>query len=131
MTTEIGLILVHGIGEQGRFEHLDGHIRGIIQGIQRTGAEVSVEIMSATAASFQAVQDSWHAGPHATLRLFVRSPEDGDIHINVHEVWWADVNERYSLMKQLRFWLWGLSVWNCHPDGRRCGVHIRRGCSTR
>jgi hypothetical protein len=26
-------------------------------------------------------------------------------------VWWADVNERYSIAKQLRFWWWGLTVW--------------------
>jgi hypothetical protein len=72
VTREIGLILVHGIGEQGRFEHLDGHIRGVIQGIRRTGAEVSVEIMSSTAASFQAVQDSWRAAPYAALRIVAR-----------------------------------------------------------
>jgi len=27
---QVGLVMVHGIGEQGRFEHLDGHthVRG-------------------------------------------------------------------------------------------------------
>jgi hypothetical protein len=31
--------------------------------------------------------------------------------IFLHEAWWADVNEPYSIAKQFRFWLWGLSVW--------------------
>ncbi|MEA2841148.1 MAG: hypothetical protein QOF41_2478 [Methylobacteriaceae bacterium] len=32
--------------------------------------------------------------------------------ILLHEVWWADVNEPYSIAKQVRFWLWGLSIWS-------------------
>ncbi len=113
LVTQVGLIVVHGIGEQGRFEHLDRHVRGIIQGIRRAGARVSVEIMGSSAASFQAVQDTWQAGPYPAIRLIVRRPNcKCDLHINVHEVWWADVNERYSVMKQVRFWIWGLSIWS-------------------
>ena len=110
MAEEIGVIVVHGIGEQGRFEHLDAQIRGLINGLRRCGYHVTVEIMSSVAAEFQARQETWRAGPHAALRLVV-SDADGLRHINLHEVWWADVNERYSLRKQARFWLWGLSVW--------------------
>ena len=109
--TEIGLILVHGIGEQGRFEHLDTHIRGIIGGFKRSGARVTVEIMSAESAPFHSVQDTWQGGPEPSIRLFVRN-DDGLTIVNVHEVWWADINEPYSIMKQLRFWVWGLSIWS-------------------
>ena len=111
--TEIGLILVHGIGEQGRFEHLDAHIRGVVAGFRRSGATVTVEIMSADNGTFQSAQDSWRGGSDASIRLFVRHGGEQTI-VNVHEVWWADINEPYSVMKQVRFWLWGLSVW-CHP----------------
>ncbi len=111
--SEIGLILVHGIGEQGRFEHLDAHIRGIIGGFKRSGARVTVEIMSADSAPFHSTQDTWRGGPEASLRLLVQL--DGrTTAVNVHEVWWADINEPYSVMKQVRFWFWGLSVWS-HP----------------
>jgi hypothetical protein len=32
------------------------------------------------------------------------------VDVAFHEVWWADVNERLTLGKQVRFWLWGLSI---------------------
>ena len=123
--TQVGLILVHGIGEQGRFEHLDAHIRGIIGGFKRSGARVTVEIMSAESAPFHSAQDTWRGGPESSLRLLVEAGDDVTT-INVHEVWWADINEPYSLMKQIRFWVWGLSVWN-HPsqtDTKRSGNGI-------
>lgn len=107
---QIGIVMVHGIGEQGRFEHLDAHIRGIIKALRRTGATVSVEIKGGSTAAFQAMQDSWATGPHPALRLLVRG-NGPDVDINVHEVWWADVNEGYSVAKQFRFWLWGLAIW--------------------
>ena len=117
-TEQVGLILVHGIGEQGRFEHLDTHIRGLIAGFKRSGARVTTEIMSAGSAAFQSGQDTWRGGPDASLRLVVKH-DGGLTTINVHEVWWADINEPYSVMKQLRFWVWGLSVWR-YP--RRLGT---------
>jgi hypothetical protein len=108
----IGLILVHGIGEQRRFTHLDTEIRGIIAALQRRpGASVTTEILGGPASTFNAEQDTWAAGDTPSARITVIEP-DGITYINVHEVWWADVNEPYSLAKQVRFWLWGLSVWN-------------------
>lgn len=107
---QVGLVMVHGIGEQGRFEHLDVHIRGVINGLRRTGATVSVEIMSSPAAAFQSMQDSWVGAPQSPLRLLVRGV-GAAVDIHVHEVWWGDVNERYSVAKQIRFWGWGLSLW--------------------
>ncbi len=114
MAENVGLIVVHGIGEQGRFEHLDGHVRGVINGLKRNGFEVTVEIQESPVAAFQAQQGSWRAGPHPALRIVARG-KSGEKHIQVHEVWWADVNERYSVMKQVRFWLWGLAIWAYPP----------------
>ncbi|WP_428376127.1 hypothetical protein [Lichenicoccus sp.] len=33
---EVGVILIHGIGDQGRLEHLDSQTRGIIEGLRRS-----------------------------------------------------------------------------------------------
>jgi hypothetical protein len=112
MVDHVGLILVHGIGEQKRFAHLDSELRGIIKGIQRRpSARVTVEILGGGAATYNAEQDTWASGEDPSARITVL--EGGrETLINVHEVWWADVNEPYSLAKQVRFWLWGLSVWN-------------------
>lgn len=116
----VGIILVHGIGEQRRFDHLDGQTRLLLAALRRHPgvAEVSADIRNPGAAPFQAEQDTWNAGPGPAVNLTVRwRPADGaqrETRIGVHEVWWADVNERYSLAKQFRFWLWGLAIW-AHP----------------
>jgi hypothetical protein len=108
----IGLILVHGIGEQKRFTHLDAEIRSVIAALQRRpSARITTEILSGSGSTYSAEQDTWAAGENPSARITVIEP-DGITEINVHEVWWADVNEPYSLAKQVRFWLWGLSVWN-------------------
>ena len=119
----IGVILVHGIGEQRRFEHLDWQGREIIRALKlQDDYETTVEIGTGPAAPFHAEQDTWAAGPHGPVRVLVREKATGHIShcIHFHEVWWADVNERYSVAKQLRFWAWGLAIW-CYPGkgGRR------------
>src|SRR5262245_11378326 len=111
----IGVVVVHGIGEQRRFEHLDGQVRSIVSALRaRNGAKVTVEITGTEGGAFHAEQDTWRSGP--TVRVLVDDPLSGKLaHVHFHEVWWADINEPYSLFKQLRFWGWALSVW-WYPD---------------
>ncbi len=108
---QVGVVVVHGIGEQRRFEHIDGQVRSIVSALRaRKDAKVTVEITGGESAAFHAEQDTWGAGP--TVRVLVDDPLSGKlVYIHFHEVWWADVNEPYSLFKQLRFWRWALSVW--------------------
>jgi hypothetical protein len=111
MDEDIGIVLVHGIGEQSRFEHLDGELRNLIEGLRREGSDLRVEIQTAEAEANLAKQASWRGGPRCAVRIFLRDSTGARKTFHVHEVWWADVNEPYSLAKQLRFWLWGLTVW--------------------
>lgn len=117
----VGIILVHGIGEQRRFDHLDGQTRLLLDALRRYPGvdEVSVDIRNPGAAPFEAEQDTWSSGPEPAVTIMVRwrpaaAGAVRETRIGVHEVWWADVNERYSLAKQFRFWLWGLAIW-AHP----------------
>lgn len=111
-TRRVGVILVHGIGEQKRFEHLEAQIRELVVAIKRRPrTAVSVEILPGRGAVYHAEQDTWAAGEEPSARISVLDASGTDTEINIHEVWWADVNEPYSLSKQLRFWAWGLSVW--------------------
>jgi hypothetical protein len=105
----IGIILVHGIGEQRRFEHLEGQGRLLVDAMRRRpDAEVTVDILGAAGASYRSEQNTWGSSP--SVRIGVK--EAGQYReLFLHEVWWADVNEPYSIAKQFRFWLWGLSVW--------------------
>ena len=87
----IGLILVHGIGEQRRFEHLEGEARKFIDALRRRpNTTVTVDILAANVGTFLAEQNSWAAGP--SLRIGV---DDGAGYREffLHEVWWADINE--------------------------------------
>ena len=105
----IGVVVVHGIGEQRRFEHLDGQVRQLVAALKmRPGCEVSTEIHAGWDSPFGATAAAWSEGH--PVSVFVR--EAGQLtQIEFHEVWWADVNEPYSLGKQIRFWLWTLAIW--------------------
>lgn len=112
MVSRVGVVVVHGIGEQKRFEHIDNQVRSVVKAVQERYGEnnVTVEIMPGSGATFQADQDSWSTSP--TVRMMIRDGSAATpIELCFHEVWWADVNEPYSLIKQIRFWLWGLAIW--------------------
>jgi hypothetical protein len=110
---KIGVIFVHGIGEQRRFEHLEAQLRPLIDAIRRRSGDlhVTIEIVGASASVLHADQDTWAAGAAAPVRAIVRD-RTGEKHLHFHEVWWADVNEPYTFAKERRFWGWGLAVWN-------------------
>jgi hypothetical protein len=106
----VGVVVVHGIGEQRRFEHIDGQVREIIAALEaQKDRRVTCEIVSAPDSAFHATSDSW-AG-RSPVRVYVHEADGSQTQIEFHEVWWADINEPYSLMKQVRFWIWCLSVW--------------------
>jgi hypothetical protein len=108
----VGVILVHGIGEQRRFEHLEAHARNLIDAMltreERTGRQtsVSIELIEAEGATYKGEHASWAtAGP--TLHVIVRDGKDAtvrEVHLCFHEVWYADIAETFSLWKQVRFW---------------------------
>jgi hypothetical protein len=114
---EIGVILVHGIDEQRRFDHLDGQARFLINALSDLSDvdDFTVTINPNAAAGYRAQSDTWAAGPDPSVTICVHHCLDGRprwTKLQLHEVWWADVNEPYSIAKQFRFWLWALAVWN-------------------
>lgn len=114
--TRVGVLLVHGIGEQGRFEHLEAEVRHIARAIKSRedrlrGGRTTVEVIPATAAQVRANQMAWLTNPRSALRVVVRPASGTPLDIHFHEVWWADIGERPTLRRQLSFWLWGLTMW--------------------
>jgi len=109
----VGVIIVHGIGEQKRFEFLEGETRKIVNAIiHNYGArrrDVTPVLKTGTGDSYLGNQSSWASGGLAPLHAMVELP-DKIVDIAFHEVWWADINEKLTLGKQFRFWLWGLSL---------------------
>jgi hypothetical protein len=118
--TRVGVLVVHGIGEQRRFEHLEEQIKKIARALlnreKRTEhkTKVTLETMPpAGGAPYQSEQDSWMSGRFPAVRALVQHGDhlEQETHLYFHEVWWADANERLSLAKQIRFWGWGLAMW--------------------
>src|SRR5207248_7015324 len=87
----VGVILVHGIGEQRRFQHLDSQLRDLIRALQeiKEVTQISVDIAGSGAAAFQAEQDTWNAGPEASISVVVHHCLAGgprETRLMVHEV---------------------------------------------
>jgi hypothetical protein len=117
----VGVLLVHGIGEQRRFEHLEAQAKKIASALlkrqERTGqrTKVTFEVLPAPGgAPYQSEQDSWMGGRFPAVRAVVQHGNDleQETHLYFHEVWWADAGERLTLAKQIRFWIWGLAMWS-------------------
>lgn len=119
----VGVLLVHGIGEQTRFQHLCDELRGVLRGLEATvGADnLTVEVASSDGGPRLAAEASWRADDEAPVRAYIRrTDQPRDLVVEFHEVWWADLDERATLGNRIRFWLWGLSQWALvgHPPGR-------------
>ncbi|HZC55715.1 MAG TPA: hypothetical protein VE396_06650 [Xanthobacteraceae bacterium] len=110
---KVGVILVHGIGEQRRFEHLEGETRKIVDAIiAKYGTrrrDVTPTLTTGTNDPYLGQQASWTSGREAPLHILVEL-SDRIVDIAFHEVWWADINEASTIGKQIRFWAWGLSL---------------------
>jgi hypothetical protein len=103
-TDEVGLIVVHGIGEQELGDHLEGVVKPLVEALNTDGRRVEVRLLAPVT----------RAGKRAEIA--VREVTQGQpasklTRIGVHEVHWADINEPASVGKGIRFWLWGLSAW--------------------
>lgn len=113
---KVGVLLVHGIGEQRRFEHLTDEIRHLVSawetlpGVRR----VSVAINASRDAQYLADSELWKADDAAPVRVDVDF-NGRPVEIHVHEVWWADLDEPVTLRSQLAFWCWGLYQWAARP----------------
>jgi hypothetical protein len=115
----VGVLVVHGIGEQRRFEHLESETRKIVDAIigiyGKRRRDVTATLKTAGGDAFHGDQSTWVSGPDAPLHVLVEL-KGKIVDVAFHEVWWADVNEALTLGKQLRFWLWGLSVPGIAPN---------------
>jgi hypothetical protein len=110
---KVGAIIVHGIGEQRRFEFLEGETRKIVDAIianyGKTRRKVTPTLTTGSGDAFLGPQANWASGGDAPLHTMVEL-DDKIIDIAFHEVWWADINETLTFGKQIRFWAWGLSL---------------------
>ena len=115
---KVGVLLVHGIGEQCQFEHLENEARNIVTALKKSLGEtqtIQVQINSFPAAAFKAQQETWQDGGRSPVMVEVYDDKKLT-QIYFHQVWWADLDEPTNLWSEIRFWLWGLSLWTI--DGK-------------
>lgn len=116
MSERIGIVLVHGVGEQKRFEHLSAETLQIVCALQNKPgvSEVSVQPRTTQDSPYAAEQQTWLAENGAPLRIdFIQ--DNARKTLFVHEVWWADLDTKTTLMEQIRFWFWALGRWGFLP----------------
>ena len=73
----IGIVLVHGIGEQGRFEHLSSEVRDLLAALDADpNVRCTVDTRSTRDSAVGAQQESWLAETGAPVRIDIRYVDD-------------------------------------------------------
>lgn len=99
---DIGLLLVHGVGEQKRLEHLKQTAKDLESTVASKPGLIRLAVNDDTAA----------ADPNIVIDAIVREGQSTRrVRLHLHEAWWADLGITGGLFEQLRFWLWGLGQW--------------------
>ncbi len=109
----VGVVLVHGVGEQRRFDHLSGEVKSLVAALSAMpNVRVSVETRSSQDAEVGAANETWRVDGGAPVKIHVAYglPERRAC-LAVHEVWWADLDDKETLWNRFRFWFWGLGFW--------------------
>ena len=98
----VGLLLVHGIGEPKKLEHL-----------RQTATEFASALSGRRDLIRMAVIDRTSDQIPFPEIIIDTMLEGGKRHIrfHLHEVWWADLGFRGGFLEQARFWSWGLGQW--------------------
>jgi hypothetical protein len=97
---EVGLLLIHGIGEQKKLEHLRCTASEFASALSGRPDLVRMAVIDHTDAVFpEIIIDTMLARGKRHVRF------------HLHEVWWADLGFRGGFLEQARFWSWGLGQW--------------------
>ncbi len=117
----IGILVVHGIGDQKQFDCLKGVAQSIVDSLQSEinegYVEVSVDINRAETGTFQSLHPAWQQGEKAPINVRIKSSGyKTNCNLHLREVWWADLDRPQNLGKFIQFWLWGLSLWKIPPQ---------------
>ena len=130
---KVGLLFVHGIGEQERFDHLRRSVGELAEIIKGEGKR-RVTVTDRTE-GWKREPDAPEFGAYATapmtVHLYDQAETDPVVQIDCHEVWWGDLGARTTLSETIGFWSWGLGQWaapiyrELDPTGMRESPEIR------
>ena len=107
MVERIGILVVHGIGEQKECEHRDAVARSLVQAWQKQhGRSNVIQLGKPPVKSGEPVKVVIRKGANAGTM----------VKVDIREVYWGDADENPQSSGQrfghsLGFWRWGLSQW--------------------
>jgi hypothetical protein len=93
---EIGIIVVHGIGEQERIETLTSLVGNFYKALKVLNIKPS-RSLTLQSPSQPATLSFRHQNLSYTVRFY--------------EAYWADLDQSYTLLRWLKFIGWGLTIW--------------------
>ncbi len=114
----IGVLVVHGVGEQGRFEFLEGIATNLFKALDRDkGNHAQLQLRQGDQEPRYTVQRSLRETP--VLLRWQKTPKKY-IELDFREVHWSDLDEKMNVWRWLKLVCWALGV----PGVRR----FRRSC---
>jgi hypothetical protein len=109
----VGVLVVHGIGEQRHHETARALAQTIIRELASRGKGTVFSLIDRSGNPSTPPLSCPSADRNSSPFEVVAVPAGkSPVHIHIHEVWWADLGAPGGLMEQMRFWLWGLGQWN-------------------
>jgi hypothetical protein len=106
----IGLLFVHGIGEQRRWDYLKSSIQQLSELMLQNEDRPRISVIDRTG-DWAHRPGEQHPDGIAPITLMVTTAEK-QTSFECHEVWWADLGARAGIGDAVTFWLWGLGQWS-------------------
>lgn len=111
---DYGVLLLHGMGEQKRLEHLRASARELASAVAGEPDLQRISIIDRMDGANSSV---------AIEAVFLRDGTEERIRLNLVEIWWADLGIGGGILEHLKFWRWGLGQWAARA--------VRKGDRTR
>jgi hypothetical protein len=122
----IGLLVVHGIGEQKRFEYLKSIITQFAEILRQREGPCRISTVDRTE-SWKALAGEPELTGDAPMTLSFGAANK-QVDFECHEVWWADLGAKTGLLDVVAFWIWGLGQWGApiYQDLEASGMRRHR-----
>jgi hypothetical protein len=105
----IGILVIHGVGEQTRFEHLEALAGNLFKALSQDPArKPQIQIRRGDHAPLHAPRESWRDVP--VIVSWWSREVNGWIEAHFHEVTWADLDMPDSVSNWLRLVGWSLAM---------------------
>lgn len=105
-----GLLFVHGIGEQKRFEHLLEAASDIAELMLQADPGSTIVTLDLTA-DWKLPAGTVDPSGRVPLSMTLTGSDGSRTIFECREVWWADLGARSGLFDTVGFWFWALGQW--------------------